>query len=72
MSASSSAKPEGSDAIMKSGPEPVRMSTSFEGSAPTVLSICPTERWFCTLSWTEPPSVCAATSSTPSSRRSIR
>jgi hypothetical protein len=44
MSASSRAKPEGSDAIMKSGPVPVRMSTSFEGSAPTVLSTCPTER----------------------------
>ncbi len=29
---------------MKSGPVPVRMSTSFDGSAPTVLSICPTER----------------------------
>ena len=57
---------------MNSSPDPVRMSTSFSGSAPTVFSIWPRARWFCTLSWMGPPRVCAATSRTPSSRRSIR
>ena len=37
---------------MNSSPEPVRISTSLPGSAPTVFSIWPSERWFCTLSWT--------------------
>src|SRR5262249_7705517 len=56
---------------MNSSPVPVRMRISFSGSAPTTLSIWPRARWFCTLSWTGPPAVCAATSSTPSSRRLI-
>ena len=56
---------------MNSSPVPVRMRISFSGSAPTTLSIWPSARWFCTLSWTGPPAVCALTSSTPSFRRLI-
>src|ERR1700722_6291952 len=56
---------------MNSSPVPVRIRISFSGSAPTTLTICPRARWFGTLSWTGPPTVCAATSSTPSSRRLI-
>src|ERR1700739_449536 len=56
---------------MNSSPVPVRIRISFSGSAPPPLSICPRARWFCTLSWIGPPTVCAWTSSTPSSRRLI-
>src|ERR1700761_1767842 len=56
---------------MNSSPVPVRIKISLSGSAPATLSICPSARWFCTLSWRGPPTVCALTSSTPSSRRLI-